>query len=147
MIVGVKVVGSVEGFGESMGSDTHGGVPSFSMGMVKDSQNEGRLAKQLYLIWLGVRLVDCSDIDILPEGLVACRFAFHLEQLEMPWVVVLYFEGRIAGEYVPCPPILADIEYPTSSEDLVLQPWSSEFLENHSFQFLFDIHEHTKRQL
>ena len=37
MIVGVKAVGSVEGFGESMGSDTHGGVPGFSMGTVEDS--------------------------------------------------------------------------------------------------------------
>ena len=37
MIVAVKVVGSVEGFGESMGSDTYGGVPSLCMGMIEDS--------------------------------------------------------------------------------------------------------------
>ena len=36
------------------------------------------------------------------------------------WVVVLYLEGRIAGEYVQYLPILADIEYLTFSEDLLL---------------------------
>ena len=54
MIAGVKVVGSVEGFGESMGFDTH----------------EGRVVEQTYLIWLGVRLVGCPPINILLERLV-----------------------------------------------------------------------------
>ena len=36
-IVGVRVVGSVEGYGESLGYNTQGGVPSYCMGVIEDS--------------------------------------------------------------------------------------------------------------
>ena len=58
------------------------------------------MAVQIYLVYLGVRLVNFPDVDKLYEGLVGCLFVFSLDYLGM--LQVCASAGRRAWDILSC---------------------------------------------